>query len=274
MMRAYDRDALRRQFSIAEPFRFIKIDDFLDPTFARAIAASYPSFEGALAKGKSFEAVNERKKVQITDASVFPGPVARLNKMIGSAEFLADLSYVTGIPRLLADEQLIGGGMHLTGPGGRLDVHVDFNLLRDRKLYRRLNLLLYLNPIWEESWGGHIQLWDKDVEHCRQSFAPALNRCVIFETSDISFHGVVPVTAAAPYPRISFAAYYYTREAPADWDGKFHSTIFKARPHERIRGLVLMPAAKLRGKLRAGIQSVKQSAKRLIAGTRQTSSRT
>jgi hypothetical protein len=147
-----------------------------------------------------------------------------------------------------------------------LDVHVDFNLIEDRKLHRRLNLLLYLNPVWEEAWGGQIQLWDKKVKHCRQMFAPVLNRCVIFETNDISYHGVVPVTNAAPYPRISFATYYYTREAPANWDGKVHSTIFKARPEERLRGLVLMPAEKVQRRLAAGIHRIKQGAKRLVAG--------
>src|SRR5262249_52450765 len=151
---------------------------------------------------------------QITDTKLFPEPVARLNDALASPEFLADLSYITGIPGLLADSALAGGGIHVTGPGGRLDVPVGFNYIEDRKLHRRLNLLLYLNPVWDEQWGGHIQLWDKDVSACEAAFVPALNRCVIFETSDLSFHGVTPVTSAAPYPRQSFATYYYTREAP------------------------------------------------------------
>jgi hypothetical protein len=261
-----DRESLRRQFMSAEPFPFVKIDNFLDPAFAKEVAAAYPSFEVATAQGKSFKALNERRKVQVTDERLFPAPVAQLNKLLASRTFLADLSYVTGIPNLLADEQLVGGGMHQTGPGGRLDVHVDFNFIQDRKLHRRLNLLLYLNPIWEEAWGGHIQLWDKDVKNCRNSFAPRLNRCVIFETSDISFHGVVPVTAEAPYPRISFATYYYTLEAPPNWDGKLHSTIFKARPEERFRGYVLMPAEKIQALFARGTRKFKKEAKRLLSG--------
>src|SRR5581483_12413384 len=168
LVQSYDRKALRHQFLNAEPFPFAKIDQFLDPTYAKEVAAAYPSFDLALSQGKSFNALNERKKVQITDASAFPEPVARLHKLLASPQFVADLSYVTSIPNLLADEQLVGGGMHITGPGGRLDVHVDFNFIEDRKLHRRLNLLLYLNPIWEDIWGGHIQLWDKDVKHCCQ----------------------------------------------------------------------------------------------------------
>jgi hypothetical protein len=156
------------------------------------------------------------------------------------------------------------GGTHITGPGGRLDVHVDFNYLENRRLHRRFNLLLYLNPSWEEQWGGHIQLRDKDVKNCRQAFAPALNRCVIFETSDISFHGVIPVTAAAPFPRISFATYYYTREPPPNWRGTVHSTIFKARPEERLRRYVLMPVENLQHRLTSGTRQVKRGIKRLL----------
>jgi hypothetical protein len=268
MIRSYDREALRRQFINAEPFPFIKIDNLLDTAFVREVAAAYPSFEIATKQGKSFAAVNERRKVQVTDANLFPGPVARLNGLLASPMFLADLSYLTGIPNLLADEKLAGGGMHLTAPGGRLDVHVDFNVSEDRKLHRRLNLLLYLNPVWEDSWGGHLQLWDKDVKHCCQAFVPKLNRCVIFETSDISFHGVVPVTSAALYPRISFATYYYTHEAPPHWDGKFHSTIFRARPQERYRRFVLMPTEKMQRRFAAIMRKFKNQAKRFADGIR------
>ena len=39
-----------------------------------------------------------------------------------------------GIPNLLADDQLVGGGIHETGPRGHLDVHVDFNYIAERDL--------------------------------------------------------------------------------------------------------------------------------------------
>lgn len=258
IIRPLDRETLRTAYSNARPFPFARIDDFLDTEFARQVASSYPSFDQASKSGRGFKTVNERKKIQVTDAGQFPEPVADLHAALASPQFLSDLSYVTGIPNLLADDKLIGGGMHVTGPGGRLDVHVDFNYLKDRQLHRRLNLLLYLNPVWEEKWGGHIQLWDKDVRNCLQAFAPALNRCVIFETSDISFHGVTPVSEEAPFPRLSFATYYYTRQAPANWDGTSHATIFKARPEERLRRYVLMPMERVQRELRERVRRVKR----------------
>ena len=265
VVRPLDREALRQQYLKASPFPFVKIERFLDPQFAEEVAAAYPSFDDATGQGRTFKSVNERKKVQITDAQQFPPSVARLNQALADPAFLSDLSYVTGIPDLLADAGLDGGGIHMTGPGGRLDVHVDFNYLESRKLHRRLNILVYLNPVWEEGWGGHIQLWDADVKKCRQAFVPVLNRCIIFETSEISFHGVTPVTTAAPFPRISFAAYYYTRQPPPNWKGTAHSTIFKARPEERLRRYVLMPAEVLHQRLNNGMNVIKRGVKRLIS---------
>jgi len=264
MIQSFDREELRHEFTNASPYPFVKIDNFLDPEFVRLVAAAYPSFENAMGQGRTFKGVNEKKKVQITDASRFPKPIARLNELLASPKFLSDLSFITGIPDLLADSELVGGGMHMTGPGGRLDVHVDFNFMEERQLHRRLNLLLYLNAIWEESWGGHIQLWDKDVRKCERSFAPKLNRCVIFETSETSYHGVNPVAPAAPFPRISFATYYYTRQAPSNWTGRAHSTVFRARPEERFRKYVLMPVESLQRKIVNRVNRVKRGVKQLL----------
>lgn len=246
MISRLDRETLRRQFRSAQPFPHVVIDNLLVPGAAEEVAAAFPSFERARELGFAFNFVNEQRKIQVTDATRFPEPVRRLQNAISSPEFLADLEFITGIARLLADEQLEGGGMHLTGGGGRLDVHVDFNVLEKRKLFRRLNILLYLNPIWQAEWGGQIELWDRDVRNCLLRSPPVLNRCLIFETSDISYHGVAAVSAPADVVRQSFAAYYYTQEAPPNWDGASHSTIFKARPDEKLRKFVQMPIEQFR----------------------------
>lgn len=264
MLNPLDREKLRADFANAKPFPYVKIDNFIAPEKAKAIVAAYPSFDTALGQGRTFTTVNERKKVQISDASKYAPPVAELNNLLASPEFLKDLAYITGIPNLLADEQLMGGGIHITGPGGRLDVHVDFNYIEDRQLHRRLNLLLYLNQPWQESWGGQFQLWDKDVKNCAATFEPAFNRCVIFETNEISFHGVIPVSSEAPAPRRSFATYYYTKEAPAHWTGVSHSTIFKARPEEKLKGAVLMPAESAKVAVASGVKKIKSGIRSLI----------
>ncbi len=259
-----DRDALRAQVRQSTPVPNFKIDNFLDEDFANQVLASYPSFEDALKLGKSFSAVNERNKVQVTDSRLFAEPVAELNRALASQEFLDTLSYVFDIPNLLADPELVGGGIHQTGPRGHLDVHVDFNYIKDRDLHRRLNILIYFNKDWKEEWGGNIELWDKDVKVCEHSYSPIFNRCVVFLTNEISFHGVSAVKCPPDRTRKSFAAYYYTKEAPAHWTGEAHSTIFKARPTEVLKGKVLMPMEQAKSKIGRVVSRIKRGLKRTI----------
>ncbi len=259
VIRPLDRDALRQQAQTAVPFPFIAVDNFLDPAFADQVVASFPKFEDAVKVGRSFNAVNEKLKVQVTDKAQFSEPIARLNQELAAPEFLDLLSHVFAIPKLLPDDQLVGGGIHQTGPRGRLDVHVDFNLIEDRQLFRRLNILIYFNKGWKPEWGGNIELWDKEVKVCHQSFSPVFNRCVVFETNEISYHGVTAVNCPEGQSRKSFAAYYYTKEAPAHWDGQSHSTIFKARPNEVVKGTVLMPLEKATRYLTKAMRKIKRT---------------
>jgi hypothetical protein len=258
MLNRLDLESLRRQFREARPFPHVVIDNFLIPSAAEEIAAAYPTFEKAQDQGIGFNVVNEQRKIQITDSSRFPDPVRRLSDTLASPAFLANVEYITGIQKLLADDLLEGGGMHLTGPGGRLDVHVDFNILKERKLFRRLNILLYLNPVWQDEWGGHIELWDKAVKTCHLRAQPIMNKCLIFETSEISYHGVTPVKTPPDVARRSFAAYYYTKEPPSHWDGHAHSTVFRARPDENLRRMILMPAERLRRELTERLRQSKK----------------
>jgi hypothetical protein len=259
VIRPADWDALRERVRSATPFPHLCLDDFLEPAFAEQCADALPSFEEAARVGRGFLGVNQRRKVQVSDSGRFPEPIRRLHEALASPGWLRRLEHVMSIPGLLADPELVGGGIHETGPSGRLDVHVDFNLIEERGLHRRLNILVYLNREWRPEWGGSLELWDRDVRTCRHSFLPVLNRCVVFETTDVSFHGVSAVTCPAGHARKSFAAYYYTREAPPHWTGESHSTIFRARPHERLKGRVLMPMEAAGWRLAAAGSRVKRA---------------
>jgi Rps23 Pro-64 3,4-dihydroxylase Tpa1-like proline 4-hydroxylase len=261
LIRTLDVSTLAREYRESRPFPFIKIESLLDPAFAAEVAASYPIFDEATKAGYVFKSVNEHLKVQVTDESKFPEPVRRLHQALSNPEFLEQLSAVTGIPKLLADNSLAGGGMHQTGPRGRLDVHVDFNRLERSGWHRRLNILVYFNREWKREWGGNLELWDDQVKVCYHSIEPVLNRCILFETSERSYHGVEPVACPAHLTRRSFAAYYYTEEAPPWWDGSSHSTVFRARPTERVKGLVFMPAERLRNAVKRSLYAVKQAVK-------------
>ena len=122
-----DAEALKIALEKAPAFPHFCLDNFFEEEFANAIHDTFPSFEDAAKIGKSFSAVSERRKVQITDATQFPAPIARLHALLASERFVHMVSEATGIPNLLADPELMGGGMHETNHGGHLDVHVDFN---------------------------------------------------------------------------------------------------------------------------------------------------
>jgi Rps23 Pro-64 3,4-dihydroxylase Tpa1-like proline 4-hydroxylase len=261
IIRPIDRDTLRERVRQAEPFPHFCIDDFLDEAFADEVLGSFPSFEEAARIGRMFSAVNEKQKIQVTDTARFARPIADLNLALQDPQFLELLSHVFEIPNLLADEELVGGGIHQTGPRGHLDVHVDFNYIEERQIHRRLNILIYLNKGWKPEWGGNIELWDKDVKVCRHSFSPIFNRCVVFQTNEISYHGVTAVRCPEDRARKSFAAYYYTKEAPPHWDGEKHSTSFRARPDEFLKGNVLMPLERAGQRLRDVVGRVKRKIK-------------
>ena len=262
-----DTNDLRRRISSATPFPHFLIDNFLEEDFARQVHDSFPTYEDARKVGQTFSTVNEKKKVQIKDVTQFAPPVRELNRLLAEPGWIEKLSSAFGMPDLVADEELIGGGMHQTGARGRLDVHVDFNYIAERKLHRRLNILIFLNPGWKPEWGGHLELWDATVTRCVHSFEPLFNRCVVFETNEISFHGVTAVNCPPDRVRRSFAAYYYSKQPPAHWTGEEHGTIFRSRPHEVIKGHVLMPAERVVRGMCQGMWDVRRRINRIVKGT-------
>ena len=90
-------------------------------------------------------------------------------------------------------------------------IHTDFNWHEKIKLHRKLNILIYLNDIWDESWGGHLELWSKDMKKCQLKIPPLINKTVIFHTDDDSPHGhPEPLNCPKNILRNSIALSYYS----------------------------------------------------------------
>ena len=229
-------DAAR--YASAAPFPHIAIDDFLDAaTLARAMA-EFPAPEqiddwrradATDAHGR----VAQAHKLGYSNELAF-GPTLRgLVHVFNSGPFLRWLERLTGIAGLLPDPHMTGGGLHQYLPGAELRVHADFNKLPGYGLDRRLNLLLYLNPMWDPAWGGELELWDRDMRACVQRIAPIANRCVVFSTTRDSYHGMPdPLRCPAGVTRRSLALYYYSNGRPESERGPDHSTLWQARPGE------------------------------------------
>lgn len=223
---------LGRQFASARPFRHLNIEGFFTSEFADALLQEFPPFERGNALNENGQLGGKSTIEQIKQL----GPVyAELDRLIQSQDFLDWLSTATGIPDLLYDTYYFGGGTHENRHGQELDVHVDFNRHPANGWHRRLNLIVYLNPEWDEAWGGSLELHsDPRSEQDEVTLiAPRFNRCVIFETTENSWHGfnrIVLPEDRQHLSRKSVALYFYTRARPAEEVAPTHSTIYVDRP--------------------------------------------
>ena len=222
-----------QSYSQAKPYPHIVLDDFFDPALVDAVLEEFPQ-PGAI-KWQRFDTGNEIKLASAAEASF--GPTTRLFLYhLNSITFLEFLSSVTGIPNLIPDPRFEGGGLHQIVRGGKLGVHADFNKHGVYNLDRRLNLLLYLNKNWRDEFGGHLQLWDREMTRCEAKVAPLFNRVMIFGTTDFTYHGHPdPLECPEGMTRKSLALYYFSNGRPAEEISGTHTTIFRAREPSDLR---------------------------------------
>jgi len=222
---------LARQYRDNYPCPHIRLIDFLKPDTASAMADEFP--QPSSEQWTQYKHANENK-LGMAHRELFPPTLGAVTDELNSPEFVAWLSELTGIPNLVADPMLEGGGLHQSGRGGYLNVHTDFSMHHFHiNWHRRVNLILYLNPGWLEEWGGSLELWEPRMARCGAKYPPLLNHALIFTTDERSLHGFPdPQKCPQDVSRKSLALYYYTVEQ----DKKFavHSTDYFARPQDGI----------------------------------------
>ncbi|MEN1927454.1 2OG-Fe(II) oxygenase [Luteimonas sp. MJ250] len=228
-----DAGATRAGFLSATPFRHCVMEGFFVPAFADALLAQFPAFERGNALNEDGIASGKSTVERIRGLGE---AYARLDACIRSPGFLGLVERMTGIDGLLYDVDYFGGGTHENRDGQSLDNHIDFNHHPATGWHRRLNLIVYLNPEWDPDWGGALELHrdphDPDADEV-VAVVPGYNRCVIFETTEHSWHGFPPIRLPperAGLTRRSIALYFYTRERPSDEAASPHSTVYVDRP--------------------------------------------
>ena len=168
---------------------------------------------------------------------------------MNSGRFMNFLEDLTGIAGLIPDPHFNGGGCHMHLRGGKLDLHCDYNYHPRTNLDRRLNVLLYINPIWEESWGGSLELRTKDLREYT-TISPKFNRMVVFSTTEHSYHGHPrPISCPEGVSRRSLAAYYYSNGRPDHEKAPKHSTVFVEDPMSPSPELNELRLARSRGRI-------------------------
>jgi len=218
------------QYKNARPFPHIYFDDFLPVEAAEAALREFP--EPRQLKWQSFENQNE-VKLAFDAVEKLPAGDRDVLYFLNSRPMLQFLETLTGIKGIVPDPYFAGGGLHQIKPGGKLGVHADFNHHDKLNLDRRINVLIYLNKDWKEEYGGHFELWNKEMTAAEQKILPLFNRCAIFSTTSTSFHGhPTPLSCPPDRTRKSLATYYYSNGRPEEEIGGFHSTLFQQRPGE------------------------------------------
>jgi hypothetical protein len=159
----------------------------------------------------------QRNKLSCSDIEVIPEPFRALIRELNDPRFLRVLEQITGIKRLLPDPYLTGGGLHLSGPGGVLSPHTDFHYYRGLNLYRRINVLVYLNDGWSQQAGGCLSFYDAQ-HRAVKAVVPEWGRVVIFRTDYQSIHGFSAPVAEGKWRR-SVALYYYAAAPTKKFSG-------------------------------------------------------
>jgi len=309
-----------RSYQSATPFPHVVIEQMLPPEIVAAVASeiSEVMLPSGCVPGAS--ACYHKRGVHIGKSELHDrshGPYTKaLFAALRGRTFVRSLERLSGVHPLIPDPGYQGSGVHLTGKGGILKVHHDFNYMlcrelgveegagegggagerrgarggeggasgsgsrfgdcvrgashhvgggaeRRHRLHRRVNVFVYLNADWPEHYGGHLELWNRNMTRCHRRIAPTIGRFVAFSSSDYSFHGHPQVRLLEmvrdgvrlllmPSPRLP---------TPSSADGPA-----AARTHAALDRLLLLPPRTARRAVRR--RRLRELPRRALAGSR------
>ena len=223
-----------------EPFKHAVIDDFFSAAFAQELLSRFPDVNSEAWDRANDHDIEVKLRTKWTSEFDIPEGLVDAVRIMNSSMMLRAMSDLFGIPKLMPDPYFTGGGLNVTVKGGLLDVHVDGNYHDASGLNRRINAIVYLNPGWQEGWGGEFGLYDSTGDNLIKKIAPLHNRLVVFDTNDYSFHGLPdPLNFPPETNRKSIILYYYTKEPrPASQISveQPHSALWKKRGLTDKRG--------------------------------------
>ena len=210
---------LALRFKNAEPFGHIKIDNFLNSDYAEKLFESFPTdFENWYNYCNPIEVKFANDKI-----NEFRKPLKDFFYIFSSKKLIEVFSKISNIQDLEYDPYLHGAGIHCHPRYGRLNMHLDYEKHpRMENKERRLNIILFLTKDWKEEWNGDNQLWSNDMKKCMVKTYPKFNSAIIFQTNNISWHGL-PEKILCPENiyRKSVAYYYISPLTTKSQDIKF-----------------------------------------------------
>lgn len=215
-------EALSTAYLNAANYPNIVFDNFLDLTVLKAVSneAKYLT-ENIEREAWRFPAHDDHNhQVLKRGISLIENMTPTLGLVctyMNSEAFIDVLKKLTGIDDLVPDWSLNGGGLHVTYPGGKLGIHHDFNYtdtLSQHRMYRKVNLLIYLNENWEQEWGGSLELWYPNLSGAFKNIDLIYNRAVLFNIENAPHGHPDPLNCPIGENRRSLAFYYYSATPP------------------------------------------------------------
>ena len=227
------------------PFSHVVIDDFLDLSVAKAIEHEFFDYDNEVWHVYS-NPIEEKKTCN--QWNLFPPTIYQFFFHLHSKSFTDLLNSAFGA-KLETDPGLHGGGLHCHRGGGNLNPHLDYSMHPKLHKQRKLNIIFYCSSDdgLLESETGALGLYAGDKNGPRELMAevqPLFNRAVIFDTTQMSWHGLTrPLPKNANFTRKSLAAYYLQEPeegcekrsralfAPRDWQANDETVakLIKAR---------------------------------------------
>lgn len=224
----------------SEPFQHLVIDNFLPLDLANELLHAFPDASEGCWQRSNDEGIEIKARTDWKSEFDIPDGLSGVVRVFNSAPILSAMAEVLSIPKLMSDPYYSGGGLNISERGGLLDIHVDGNYHDASGMNRRVNLLYYLNPNWEPTWGGEFGIYDDKGETLVKAVPPTFNRCVIFDTHDKSYHGLPnPINFPSDDPRRSILLYYYTvakRPTSQIMEDAPHSALWKSKGFTDKRG--------------------------------------
>ena len=198
----------KNDFSLSKPFPHIELNNFwnnelLEKCFSEI--KDYKHWDGE----KNFFAA--KKRLYSSNRKLYPENVKKVFNVLCSIKFINWLESFTNEKELVADDNLTASGISSVGRGGFLKIHCDPNWNPKMKLYLRIIIIVYLNKDWKDEWGGHLELWDEEMNSCKKKIKPDFNKMLIFSNNGKNYHGHPdPLNIPENMRRNNLIMYYYS----------------------------------------------------------------
>ena len=210
---------------------YFYIDNLLPEEYAIKIFNSFPKTSETNLKKNireyKYVGVQMDKYERLLEESIYAFQDQRI------VDFISDVFELKAVS---PDPQLYAGGISIMEQNNFLKPHIDNSHDKDVERWRVLNLLYYVTPEWDVSYGGNLEIWSNGMQNKQNIVHSKFNRLVVMATHNESWHSVSPVKHDGR--RLCISNYYFSKYASRE-NQNFHVTSFRGWPKEKIYGVAL-----------------------------------